>query len=210
VHVPEDEYLPGLRELADEHDLVLIFDEVWTGCGRTGQYFGYQHWGAAPDVMTLGKAVGGGLPVGVTCVAERFAEYFDARQMGRVTHATTLGGNCVSMAVAARLFEVLERDGLVERAQLAGEQIKARLRKFAAKQPILDIRGRGLFLGIELDTENEGAWFDSGSAVVSQCMERGLMINATQGRVLRLAPPLTISDEEIDEGLGILEEVIAG
>lgn len=210
VHVPDDDYLPGLRKLADEHDLVLIFDEVWTGCGRTGQYFGHQHWGASPDVMTLGKAVGGGLAVGVTCVAERFAEYFGARRMGRVTHATTLGGNCVSMAVSARLFEVLERDELVERARLAGEQIKARLRKFAAKQPIRDIRGRGLFLGIELDTENEGAWFDGGSAVVSQCMERGLMINATQRNVLRLAPPLTISDEQIDEGLTILEEVIAG
>ena len=210
VHVPDDGYLPGLRKLADEHDLVLIFDEVWTGCGRTGRYFGYQHWDAEPDVMTLGKAVGCGLAVGVACVSDRLSGYFDAKRMGRVTHATTLGGNCVSMAVAARLFEVLERDGLVERAQRAGERIKGRLRKFAAKHPIVDVRGRGLFLGVELDATNEGSWFDSGAAVVNRCMEEGLMVNATQGDVIRLAPPLTISDEEIDEGLDILEEVIAG
>mgnify|MGYP006272997291 CR=1 FL=1 len=211
VIVPDDKYLPGLRKLADEHDLVLIFDEVWTGCGRTGRYFAYQHWGAAPDVMTLGKAIGAGLGVGVACVSDRVAEYFDAGHMGRVTHATTLGGNAVAMAVSARLFEVLERDELVERATELGQRISQRLRTFAADHPyVKQVRGKGLFLGIELDPGHDGAWFEKGADVVNRCMERGVMINVTQTNVLRLAPPLVITDEQIDQGLAVLEDVLNG
>jgi len=121
VRVPDAEYIEGLRKLADENDLLLIFDEVWTGCGRTGEVFAYQHWGVEPDIMTLGKAVGCGLALGVTCVADRWASYFNARHMERVTHATTLGGNCVTAAVSARMFEILERDDMPERAAKAGE-----------------------------------------------------------------------------------------
>ena len=210
VNVPAADYFAMLRKLCDEHDLLLIADEVWTGCGRTGKWFAYQHWGIEPDIMTLGKAVGCGLALGVMCVADRWASYFDAKHMGRVTHATTLGGNCVTTAVAARMFEVLERDELVDRAASAGEAMQARLNKFAAKHPVIkDVRGRGLFLGIELDPEAEGASFETGADVVKACLERGVMINATQGTVLRLAPPLTISDEEIDEGLSVIEQVLA-
>lgn len=211
INVPADGYFKALRKLCDDHDLLLIADEVWTGCGRTGKWFAYQHWGVEPDVMTLGKAVGCGLPVGAMCAGEKAAALFDFEHAGRVTHATTLGGNCVSMAVAARMFEVIERDELVERAALAGERIKTRLRKFAEKHPaVVDVRGRGLFIGIELDPEAKRAWFDSAADVVQRCVSESLLINATQKVVLRLAPPLIVSDEELDRGLSILEKAIKG
>jgi len=209
VNVPDDQYLTKLRQLCDERDMVLIFDEVWVGCGRTGEYFGYQHWDATPDIMTLGKAIGCGLAVGGICAGPRVASFFDAKAMGGTKHATTLGGNAVSMAVAARMFEVLERDGLVERAAALGERIKARLTKFGNDTgTINELRGKGLFLGIELNVDDQ--WFKTGTDVVNKAMEAGLLINATQGNVLRLAPPMTISDEELDEGLTILENTIKG
>ena len=211
VHVPDDDYLPGLRRLCDEHDLLLICDEVWTGCGRTGKYFGYQHWDIEPDIMTLGKAVGCGLAVGVTCVQRRLGKVFDVKHQQRVVHATTLGGNCVSMAVAARLFEVLKRDKLVERAATVGEAIMKRLRTWAKKHPLItEVRGKGLFIGIELDPSADGAWFNSAAEVVQRCLERGLLVNAAQPTVLRLAPPLIITDDEVTAGLDTLTDVLSG
>jgi acetylornithine/N-succinyldiaminopimelate aminotransferase len=211
VNVPDEGYLKGLRKLCDDRDLLLIFDEVWTGCGRTGKWFGYQHWDVEPDIMTLGKAIGAGLGVGVMCAGPRASEMFSSSHYGGVPHATTLGGNAVAMAVSVRMFEVIERDNLVERAAQRGEMIKTRLLKFADKRGVVSqVRGRGLFIGIELDIEHKDAWFNSGAEVVQRCLDRGLLINATRGNTLRLAPPLIISKEEIDQGLGVLEEVLSG
>ena len=207
VNVPGDDYLPGLRRLCDEHDLLLILDEVWTGCGRTGKWFAHQHWGIEPDIMSLGKAVGCGLALGVMCCQPRLADLFDTAKQGGVRHATTLGGNCVTTAVSASMFEVLERDGLVGRALRAGEQIMQRLRAFGDEHGLIrEVRGKGLFVGIELHP-GEG-WFENAAEVVSRCLDRGLLIGAAQDQVLRLAPPLIVTDEEIDEGLGALEEVL--
>ena len=209
VNVPDEDYLPQLRSLCDERDLLLIMDEVWTGCGRTGRYFAHQHWGIQPDIMTLAKGVGGGLAVGVMCALDRVAKYFDYREHGGVAHATTLGGNCLSMAVSATIFHVLERDGLVERAAELGKYAIERMTKFAETcNAVREARGRGLFIGVELDPAD--AWFDTGADVVNKCMEHGVLINATQGTVLRFAPPLTISREDFDEGLDLIERVIAG
>jgi 4-aminobutyrate aminotransferase-like enzyme len=123
---------------------------------------------------------------------------FDQAVMGRVVHATTLGGNAVAMAVAARLFEVLERDNLVERAARLGEQIKTRLGKFAKKhKQITDIRGKGLFLGIEVDPAQ--GWFEKAADVANRCLDRGVMINAAKPTVLRLAPPMIVSEDELDK-----------
>lgn len=211
VHVPSTDYMRGVRALCDERDLLMICDEVWTGCGRTGRYFAYQHFGIEPDVMTLGKAVGVGLPVGVMCASKRVAELFDHRNYGGVPQATTLGGNCLSMAAAARLFDVLERDGLVERAGKLGDAILKRIEGWRIKQPwIKEPRGLGLFLGIELDAKAQGAWFQNGAQVAAKAMEAGLMVNIAQGNVMRLAPPLVISDEELEDGLTRLEKVLAG
>ena len=214
INVPDADYFPRLRALCDERDVLLICDEVWTGCGRTGRTFGYQHWfdaGTSPDIITLGKGVGGGLAVGVMCAIPCLAELYDARKQGAVKHATTLGGNCLSMAVTARLFAVLERDGLAERAAQVGEEAMERLREFAESHPaVRDVRGRGLFIGIELDPGAEGAWFAAAADVVNRCLDRGLLINATGANVLRLAPPVTITAAEMNEGLDLLEKVIAG
>lgn len=205
INVPAPDYFAKLRRLCDEHDLLLICDEVWTGCGRTGRYFGYQHWGAPqiePDIMTLGKGVGGGLAVGVMCAKPHVAELYDAKKQGGVKHASTLGGNCLAMAVTAAIFRVLERDGLVARAATLGQRAIARLRE--AKLPhVRDVRGLGLFIGIELDESARKA-----GDVVKSCLDRGLIIGSGQQNTLRLAPALVIGDDELDEGLGMLESVL--
>jgi acetylornithine/N-succinyldiaminopimelate aminotransferase len=209
VNVPHNGYLSDLRELCNRRDMVLIFDEVWTGVGHTGEYFGHQHWQVTPDVMTLAKGVGGGLPVGVTHVSPKFADLFDWRTHGHAVHATTLGGNCLAMAVTATIFEVLHRDQLVGRAKKLGTMITDRLNTFAQNHPIIkDVRGKGLYLGIELDLQGSQK-HTSGGDIVKACMDRGVLINAVQGNVLRIAPALIIEDEEIDRGLGVLEEVLS-
>ena len=208
VLVPSDDYWPRLRTLCDKHDLLLIADEVWTGCGRTGKWFGHQHWNIEPDMMALAKGVGGGLAVGVMCVQDRLAGLFDHRKHGGVAHATTLGGNPIAMAVSARLFEVIERDGLVDRAARLGEQTIARLRDLAqAHRVVREVRGKGLFIGIELDMD--ASTFDNARQIVERCLERGLVVNAAGANVLRLAPPLVVQERELDEGLGILERVLS-
>jgi acetylornithine/succinyldiaminopimelate/putrescine aminotransferase len=227
IHVPDPDYFTQLRGLCDAHDLLLICDEVWTGCGRTGQMFGHQHWfppqanavssagvstsGGGPDIMTLGKGVGGGLAVGVMCARPEVAELYNAKTQGGVKHATTLGGNCLSMAVTAAIFDVIERDGLLAHAQRLGQHATETLRAFAADRTwVRDVRGHGLFLGIELDPSADGSPFASAAEVVQRCMDRGLLINATAGDVLRLAPPITISAAQWDDGLNRLMEVLAG
>ncbi len=211
VNVPDPDFFSQLREFCDQRDLLLICDEVWTGCGRTGRYFGYQHWGITPDIMTLGKGVGGGLAVGVMCATPRLAELYNARTQGGVKHATTLGGNCLSMAVTARIFEVLERDNLVAHAATLGDRAMQRLRRLGDTHPVVkDVRGRGLFIGVELDPSAPGAGFANAADVVDRCHQRGLMVNAAQPNVLRIAPALTITADELDEGLSILEEVLTG
>jgi acetylornithine/N-succinyldiaminopimelate aminotransferase len=208
IHMPDDGYLEALRALCYEHDLLLIFDEVWTGCGRTGKWFGHQHWPVTPDAMTLGKGVGGGLAVGAMVATARLAELYDVRRTGAVKHATTLGGNCLSMAVTARIFEVIEREGLLEHAAAMGTHAMTRLDAMRNKAPgLLGCRGKGLFLGIQLDPA--AGWFDKAGDVVLRCLERGLLIGNAGNDVLRLAPPLTIGRDDLDRGLDILESVLS-
>jgi acetylornithine/succinyldiaminopimelate/putrescine aminotransferase len=207
IHVPDDGYLPALRALCDEHDLLLIFDEVWTGCGRTGKWFGHQHWPVTPDAMTLGKGVGGGLAVGAMVATTKVADLYDVRKAGAVKHATTLGGNCLSMAVTARIFEVIEREGLLEHATAMGTHAMARLDAMRDKAPgLVGCRGKGLFIGIQLDPA--AGWFDKAADVVLRCLERGLLIGNAGNDVLRLAPPLTINRDDLDRGLDMLEAVL--
>ncbi len=208
VNVPDRDYLPRLRQLCDERDLLLICDEVWTGCGRTGRYFAHQHWGIQPDAMTLAKGVGGGLAVGVMCAHPKVAHLFDFETANAVMHATTLGGNCISMAVAAAIFQVMERDGLVPRAAKIGEQIVARLQQFGSRTGLIRaVRGKGLFIGVDLNCDGAG-WFKSATDVVHQLLAQGYLLNGTQNTVLRLAPPLVVSDAEIAEGLDAIESVL--
>jgi len=209
INVPDDNYLPGLRRVCDQHNLLLICDEVWTGCGRTGRSFAYQHWGIEPDIMTLAKGVGGGLPVGVMCAKPQLAQLFNCKTHGGVRHATTLGGNCLSMAVAAAIFEVIDRDHLIQHAHDIGQHAIERLNHFARHCPaVKQVRGKGLFIGIELDPSADGAWFTDVTQVVHRCMEHQVLVNGTQRTVLRLAPPLTITKTQLDHGLDIIEKAI--
>jgi len=214
INVPDPDYFSQLRALCDERDLLLICDEVWTGVGRTGKWFGYQHWfedGArGPDIITLGKGVGGGLAVGVMCATPQLAELYNAAKHG-VKHATTLGGNCLSMAVTAKIFEVIQRDGLLENAATLGDHALQRLTDLAdstgSQGPIKSVRGKGLFIGIELNTQASDAW-DSAADVVNLCLDRGVLFGAAQGEVIRLAPALVITQAQLDEGLDTLEAVL--
>jgi predicted acetylornithine/succinylornithine family transaminase len=196
INLPPDGYLQGLRELADKHKLLLMFDEVQAGMGRTGKWFGHQHWGVEPDVMTLAKGIAGGIALGGVVARPQVAE-----KLKPGTHACTFGGNPVACRAALATIETIERDGLLERATEIGEQFRARFEALRLRCPMIrEIRVKGCMIGVELAIE--------GAALVSKCIEKGLLINCTHGTVLRLLPAMNLTDEQLDEGMGILEDVL--
>jgi acetylornithine/N-succinyldiaminopimelate aminotransferase len=196
INVPPPGYLQGLRELADKHGLLLIFDEVQSGMGRTGKWFAHQHDGVKPDVMTLAKSLAGGVACGAMLARPEVAE-----KLKPGTHAATFGGNPIACRAALAAIETIEEDGLLERAEHLGERFLRRFEALKPKCPLIqDIRIRGAMIGVELSVE--------GGNIVHQCMQRQLLINCTHNTVLRLLPALTLTDEELDEGCGILEDVL--
>lgn len=196
VNVPQPEFMRGLRALCDEKSLLLICDEVWAAPARTGKWFAYQHYGVEPDIMTLGKAIGGGLPV-AACVAS--PKYADVLVPG--THGCTLGGNPLCAAAGAAVMKLIEDENLLAAAEAKGAACVEAVRSAGAGK-VKQIRGKGLMIGIELDCP--------GKEVFNACLDRGLIINCTQETVLRLAPPLTISEADLNAGLEILIEVLKG
>ncbi len=196
VNVPDAAFLQGLRKLCDRHRLALICDEVWTAPARTGRWFAYQHYGIEPDILTLGKATGGGAPV-AACVARPEL----ARQMVPGTHGCTLGGNPLCAAAGAAVMELIEAEGLVQAAKEKGRMIVEAVAS-AGIGRVREVRGKGMMIGIELD--------GSGKEAFEACLARGLIVNCTQERVLRLAPPLTIAQADLSRGLEILLEVLGG
>jgi acetylornithine/N-succinyldiaminopimelate aminotransferase len=196
VNLPPPGFLKGMRELADKHNLLLIFDEVQAGMGRTGRWFAYQHWDVPPDAVTLAKALAGGVACGGLVVRDKFA---DLLKPG--THAATFGGNPLACRAALAAIETIEEDGLLERATEIGERFRGHFEKLKQRCPLIqDIRIQGAMIGVELSVP--------GAAIVDACLGRGLLINCTHTTVLRLLPALTLTDELIDEGCGILEEVL--
>jgi len=197
VVVANEIYMLGLREICDQRGLLLIFDEVQTGMGRTGKLFGYEHFGVKPDIMTLAKALGGGLPLGAMLAREEIAASFVAG-----SHASTFGGNPVSCAAGLAVMNALIKGGVLKNCVQMGKYF---VKGFEALKKhfsfIREIRGKGLLLGLELTIE--------GNKIAEACMEEGLLINCTAAKVLRFAPPLTITKREIDRGLAILENVLA-
>lgn len=181
------EYIRQVRKLCDENHLTLIFDEVWTGCGRTGRWFAHQWGDVTPDVMTLGKAVGGGLPVGVMYAKPELAKLLVPGK-----HGCTLGGNPICMSVARTIFDVIEKENLVEHAAELGEHAMSKIRT-KLDDRIADVRGHGLFIGIELRQDPQ--------AFADRSLAAGLVINLTSKRVIRLAPPMNISETLWDEGV---------
>jgi predicted acetylornithine/succinylornithine family transaminase len=190
MNMPTKAFMQGLRALCDEKGLLLVCDEVWTAPARTGQWYGYQLHGIVPDIMTLGKACGGGLPV-AACVAA--PKWQDVLTPG--THGCTLGGNPVCAAAGEAVFKLIESHKLVERAEALGQRI---MRKLADAKIgcVKDIRGAGLMIGIELDRP--------GKPALNACMDKGVLINITQDKVIRLAPPAIIDEPLLEKGLDVV------
>jgi predicted acetylornithine/succinylornithine family transaminase len=196
INLPPAGYLEALRELADQHSLLLLFDEVQAGMGRTGRWFAHQHWPVQPDAMTLAKGLAGGLACGALVARRAVAEL-----MKPGTHAATFGGNPIACVAALATIKTIEDDGLLARAEQIGTRFRERLEALRRCCPwVRDLRIHGAMIGIELTVD--------GTGVVSQCLKRRLLINCTHGTVLRLLPALTLTDSELDEGCGILEEVL--
>jgi len=196
VQVAADGYLAGLRRLCDERGVLLIFDEVQTGLGRTGTLFAYQQAGVAPDILTLAKALAGGIPMGAMLAREEVMAAFSPG-----SHAATFGGNPFASAVALETLNTILEEDLPGRAARLGARILDRLRALQARLPVIRaLRGRGLLIGIEVAADAK--------AIVATCMERGLLILTAGDTVLRLVPPLTLSEAEADEGLAILQGVL--
>jgi acetylornithine/N-succinyldiaminopimelate aminotransferase len=196
IRIPPDGFLAGLRKLADENKLLLIFDEVQAGCGRTGKWFAYQHSDVAPDIMTLAKSLCGGI-AGAAMLTT--AEIAPSLRPGM--HAATFGGNPIAARAGIATIETIEEEGLLTRATQIGERFRERLQPLRDELEIVkDLRICGLMIGIELS-------FD-GSPIVQQCLDRGLLINCTQSTVLRLLPAMTLSDEQVDEGCEIIANVL--
>ncbi len=196
IRIPPDGFLPGLRKLADENDLLLVFDEVQTGCGRTGSWFGYQQFDVTPDVMTLAKAVCGGVTGGAMLTT---AEIAPSLRPGM--HAATFGGNPIAARAGIATIETIEQDGLLQRAEQLGELFRTRFEQLRTECDVIrEVRVMGLMIGIELTIE--------GAATVKACMDKRLLVNCTQGTVIRLLPAMTLTDEEANEGCDILADVL--
>ena len=196
INLPPTGFLEGLRKLCDQHGMLLMFDEVQTGMGRTGKWYAHQHWDVIPDVVTLAKAVAGGIALGGVIAKPHVAE-----KLKPGTHASTFGGNPVATRAALATIETIESEGLLERALQVGERFRDRFT--ALKETcslITDIRILGAMIGVQLATE--------GAPIVQKCLSRGLLINCTHGNVIRLLPAINIPDELIDEGCDILAEVL--
>jgi acetylornithine aminotransferase len=201
VVVPGEGYLPEVRSLCDEHGLALVLDEVQTGLGRTGEWFGFQAYGerAVPDVISLAKALGNGFPIGACVARGRYATAF-----GPGDHATTMGGGPVVCAAALAVLDTIERDGLVERARKVGDYLREGLAGLVERHGLaVAVRGRGLLLALQLGS-------DSARDVAMAALSEGLLINDVAPSVLRLCPPLTIGEAACDEALDILAKVLRG
>ncbi len=196
VHVPADDYLAQLRAICDEHDWLLILDEVQTGNGRTGTYFAYQQTSIKPDVVTTAKGLGNGMPIGV-CMARGKA----AEVLGPGNHGSTFGGNPLATAVAQTVVDTIVGDNLPARAAELGDRMRDRLRtRLAGVNCVKDIRGKGLMLGVELDAPCPD--------FVAKAQQNGLLLNVTADSVIRLLPPLIISDAEADQICDIVADLI--
>lgn len=193
VNIPSEGYLEEIRDLCDQKGLLLIFDEVQTGMGRTGRLFAYEHHGIVPDVMTLAKGIAGGLPMGAILAKEEVAQCLVPG-----THASTFGGNPVCAAAGMAVLSILLDDGLIDQCQASGRYFFDKLEALRHRYPqVRAVRGRGLILGMELE--------GPGAGVVNRCLEKGLLINCAMDKVLRFIPPLTITEKEIDQAIEILK-----
>ena len=193
IRLPPEGFLQGLRKMADDHELLLVFDEVQAGCGRTGNWFAYQEFGVTPDVMTLAKAVCSGIAGGAMLTT---AEIAPSLRPGM--HATTFGGNPIASAAGIATLQTMEEENLLEAAKQLGDFFRSRFEQLQQECDIIqEVRVLGTMVGVELTVD--------GAPVVARCLDKKLLINCTQGNVIRLLPAMNLSLEQAEEGFAILE-----
>jgi acetylornithine/N-succinyldiaminopimelate aminotransferase len=196
INVATAQYLQTVRELCDKYGAVMILDEVQTGMGRTGKWFGYQHYDIEPDIITLAKALGGGVAIGAMMAKPEVAA-----SLVPGTHASTFGGNPLACAAAVAVIEAIEEEYLLDNADKMGQYAKQRLHQLKDKYSIIDhIRGKGLMIGIQL--------VQAGTEIVNKCLDKNLRINCTNESVLRFMPSMTVTGDQIDEAINILDGVL--
>jgi predicted acetylornithine/succinylornithine family transaminase len=196
-------YLAGLRRLCDDTGTLLVFDEVQTGVGRTGRWFGYEHDGVTPDVMSLAKGLGGGIPIGALACSEKAAAGLAALPGGAVPHASTFGGNALACAAVNATLEIIETEGLIDRVAQAGQYLGAQLAGLVDEFPghAASVRGRGLLRGLAVS--------GAPAQVTARCRERGLLVSVAGDKVVRFAPPYVVERKHLDEAISILRGVLA-
>jgi len=195
VNCPSEGYLKALRDLCDKNKMLLIFDEVQVGMGRTGKLFAYEHDGVEPDILTLAKSLAGGVPIGALLIKQGVDEGFKPGD-----HASTFGGNPLATAAGVAALTAILEEGMLENCQKVGAYFYLKLLQFKEKFPFIrEVRGKGLILGMELKME--------GGPIVLEMMKKGILINCTMGNVLRFLPPLIVTEKEVDQVVQALEEV---
>lgn len=207
IVVPPVEYVKGLVELCREHGILFVSEEVQQGFGRTGRWFGIEHFGVEPDMLILGKAIASGMPLSALVAKKEIMQAWEAP-----AHLFTTGGNPVSCAAALATIEVIEEENLVERSRTLGEQAMARFKEMAQRYGLIgDVRGRGLSIGVDLVTDRntrERAYKET-AKVCYRAWEKGLLLSFFSNSVLRIQPPLVITDAELERALGIIDEALA-
>jgi acetylornithine/succinyldiaminopimelate/putrescine aminotransferase len=197
INLPTAEFMAGLRQWCDENGMLLILDEVQTGIGRTGEWFGYQHYDMVPDIVTLAKALGSGFPIGAIIARPEIAA-----SLVPGTHASTFGGNPLACAAALATLRTIEDEGLLDTCRTTSAYILERLAEMAGRYPIIcEVRGRGVMIGIDLTRP--------GAAVFSYCLEQGVRINCTHETVVRMLPAMNIPRDVLDEGMAVLDTALA-
>ena len=197
INIATEEYLQAIRRLCDENSAVMILDEVQTGIGRTGKWFGYQHFDVVPDIITMAKALGGGVAIGAMMANKEIAASLVPGK-----HASTFGGNALACAAGVAVIEAIEEDDLLENANQLGQYTKEQLGRLKQKHFIIDhVRGIGLMIGVQLTS--------SGAKIADKCLEKGLRINCTADSVLRFMPPMNATRSQIDQAIEILDTVLS-
>ncbi len=198
IVVPHPDYLKGVKEICRGKGALLIFDEIQTGMGRTGRLFAHEHFGVSPDIMSLAKALGNGLPIGAMLSTEALSSAF-----GPGSHASTFGGTPLVTAVSKAVLNSLLNDGWLEHCRNMGSYFMARLEELKKRHAcIKEVRGLGLIIGVELDRP--------GAPVLEACVQKGFLINCAQEKVLRFVPPLVVTKKEIDQLIEALDAVLDG
>jgi len=196
INIASAEFLQAIRRLCNENGAIMILDEVQTGIGRTGKWFAYQHFDVEPDIITMAKALGGGVAIGAMMAKEEIAA-----SLTPGTHASTFGGNCLACAAGIAVIEAIEENNLLHNATELGEHARDRLLQLKDKHSIIDsVRGIGLMIGVQLTRP--------GKEIVDKCLQKGLRINCTNETVLRFMPPMIVTKDQIDQAIDILDAAL--